>query len=130
MDIIITPEEKVFEKWGKAVEPHVGNNYSYDEQTVMSTFPYMRLFDISVSQANGDLEGNENAIDIGFQVETYASGQRASSTIKKLDAISHQAMKDMGFRRTYGGQIENIDTSVKRYISRYTMLYTGKLLDE
>lgn len=130
MDIIIPPEEKVFERWGKAVEPYVGDNYSYDERTVMSTFPYMRLFDISVSQANGDLEGNENAIDIGFQVETYASGQRASFTIKKLDAISHQAMKDMGFERTYGGQIENIDTSVKRYVSRYTMLYTGKLLGE
>ena len=65
-----------------------------------------------------------------YKRQTYASGQRASYTIKKLDAISHQAMKDMGFRRTYGGQIENIDTSVKRYISRYTMLYTGKLLDE
>lgn len=130
MDIIIPPQDKVFEKWGEAVRPYVGDNYSYDEKSVKSTFPYMRLFDIDVSQADGDLEGNEAAIHIGFQVESYDSGQMASSTVKKLDLISHQAMKNMGFTRIFGGQVENVDVNIKRYISRYEMLYTGYLLNE
>lgn len=130
MDIIIPPQDKVFEKWGQAVKSVVGDNYSYDEKTTLSTYPYMRLFDIDVHQTDGDLDGNECAIEIGFQVESYAKGQMASSTVKKMDLISHQAMKDMGFTRFFGGQIENIDSNIKRYVSRYRMLYTGKLLNE
>ena len=130
MDIIIPPQDKVFEKWGQAVKSIVGDNYSYDEKSTLSTYPYMRLFDIGVYQTDGDLEGNESAIEISFQVESYASGQKASSKIKELDLISHQAMKNMGFRRTYAGQVENIDTNIKRYISRYSMIYTGYLLNE
>lgn len=130
MDIIIPPQDKVFEKWGQAVKRVVGDNYSYDEKTTLSTYPYMRLFDISVYQTNGDLEGNESAIEISFQVESYAKGQVASSSVKKMDLVSHQAMKDMGFTRNFAGQVENIDSNIKRYISRYRMIYTGKLLNE
>ena len=130
MDIIIPPEDKVFERWGKAVESVVGDNYSYNEKSTMSTYPYMRLFDIGIYQTDGDLEGNESAVEISFQVESYAKGQMASSTVKKMDLVSHQAMKDMGFVRNFAGQVENIDSNIKRYISRYRMLYTGKLLNE
>lgn len=130
MDIIIPPQDKVFEKWGQVVKSVVGDNYSYDEKLTLSTYPYMRLFDISVYQTNGDLEGNESAIEISFQVESYAKGQMASSSVKKMDLVSHQAMKDMGFTRNFAGQVENIDSNIKRYISRYRMLYTGKLLNE
>lgn len=130
MDIIIPPQDKVFEKWGRAVKSVVGDNYSYDEKLTLSTYPYMRLFDIGVYQTDGDLEGNESAIEISFQVESYAKGQRASSSVKKMDLVSHQAMKDMGFTRNFAGQVENIDSNIKRYISRYRMLYTGKLLNE
>lgn len=130
MDIIIPPQDKVFEKWGQAVKSVVGDNYSYDEKMTLSTYPYMRLFDIGVYQTDGDLEGNESAIEISFQVESYAKGQMASSSVKKMDLVSHQVMKDMGFTRNFAGQVENIDSNIKRYISRYRMLYTGKLLNE
>lgn len=130
VNIIIPPEDKVFERWGKAVESVVGDNYSYDEKSTMSTYPYMRLFDTGVREASGDLEGDECAIYIEFQVESYARGQLASSTVKKLDIISHQALKNMGCKRTFSGAVENIDSSIKRYISRYTLLYTGYLIGE
>lgn len=130
MDVIVPPQDKVFEKWGQAVKRVVEDNYSYDEKLTISTYPYMRLFDIGVYQAAGDLEGNESAIEISFQVESYAKGQMASSAVKKMDLVSHQAMKDMGFTRNFAGQVENIDSNIKRYISRYRMLYTGKLLNE
>lgn len=130
MDIIILPQDKVFEKWGQAVKSIVGDNYSYGEKSTLSTYPYMRLFDIGIYQTDGDLEGNESAVEISFQVESYAKGQMASSSVKKMDLVSHQAMKDMGFIRNFAGQVENIDSNIKRYISRYRMLYTGKLLNE
>ena len=130
MDIMSPPQDQVFEKWGPAVKSVVGDNYSYDEKMTLSTYPYMRLFDIGVYQTDGDLEGNESAIEISFQVESYAKGQMASSSVKKMDLVSHQVMKDMGFTRSFAGQVENIDSNIKRYISRYRMLYTGKLLNE
>src|SRR5699024_11115318 len=114
MDIIIPPQDKVFEKWGQAVKSVVGDNYSYDEKLTLSTYPYMRLFDIGVYQTDGDLEGNESAIEISFQVESYAKGQMASSSVKKMDLVSHQVMKDMGFTRNFAGQVENIDSNIKR----------------
>ena len=130
MDIIVPPEDKVLERWGKAVESVVGDNYSYNEKSTMSTYPYMRLFDIGVREVSSDLEGDECAIEIDFQVESYARGQLASSTVKKLDIVSHRALKNMGCKRIFSGAVENIDSSIKRYVSRYTLLYTGYLIGE
>lgn len=130
MDIIIPPQDKVFEKWGQAVKSVVGDNYSYNEKSTMSTYPYMRLFDIGVREVSSDLEGDECAIEIDFQVESYARGQLASSTVKKLDIVSHRALKNMGCKRIFSGAVENIDSSIKRYVSRYTLLYTGYLIGE
>ena len=130
VNIIIPPEDKVFGRWGKAVESVVGDNYSYNEKSTMSTYPYMRLFDIGVREVSSDLEGDECAIEIDFQVESYARGQLASSTVKKLDIVSHRALKNMGCKRIFSGAVENIDSSIKRYVSRYTLLYTGYLIGE
>lgn len=47
----------------------------------------------------------------------------------ELDKISHQAMVSMGFRRTYGPEPMFFgDSGIKKLVSRYSRIYTGKLL--
>lgn len=122
----------MFSRWLRAIEPVVGKgNYSMDEsQTIASTKKtYARLFLLGSPTARSNLEGDECATMPSFQVESYASGAKGSSKAYDIDAVSHETMVSMGFRRTYGPvKQSNADNSIKRVVSRYSRIYTGTLL--
>lgn len=119
------PWEEVFERWGKAVGKIVGQNYSADNTTTVAKFPYARLLLTGAPTADMDLYGNETAIQPAFTVESFAMGNGALTLARKIDAASHAAMISMGYRRTYGPSvIENIDSNIKRIVSRYVGLHT------
>lgn len=119
------PWEEVFLEWGEAVKPIVGENYSADNTTTVAKFPFARLLLTGAPTADMDLYGNETAIQLAFTVESFAMGNGALTLARKIDAASHAAMISMGYRRTYGPSvIENIDSNIKRIVSRYIGLYT------
>ena len=126
------PAVKVFERWRAKIKEStkVGENVSMDVSRVPSSFPYIRMSYLGGVQARGDLDGNECATTISFQIESFASGQKRLTDVYALDDASHKIMIEMGFRRTYNGQVENIDEGIARVISRYSRLYAGKLLGE
>ena len=124
------PRVAVFNLLKTATEPYVGKNFSMDMSKTPANFPYVRLMYMGGPQARGDIEGDETAINAAFQVESFASGVTAQDKVWELDAVSHQAMVDAGFRRTYHDIIENADSNIKRVVSRYTCLYAGQLLGE
>ncbi len=126
------PAEKVFSRWSDAIKEStkVGNNVSMDMSRVPSSFPYIRMSYLGGVQVRGDLEGDECATTITFQIESFSSGQKRLTDVYALDDASHKIMVSMGFRRTYNGQVENIDEGISRVISRYSRLYAGKLLGE
>lgn len=132
MITVDNPSSKIFTRWGAAIEQVVGaGHYSMDASLTEVKTPYARLLLMGMPFTNGDLEGNEASVDLAVQVDSFASGNKSLSKVYQIDAVSHQVMRDMGFRRTYGPELmANADESIKRVVSRYTMIYTGYLLNE
>lgn len=132
--VVDNPVLKVFSRWSKDIEPVVGKgNYSMDKSQTNATGKrkYARLIFSGNPTLLTDLEGNECATILSFQTESYASGANSLSAAYEIDSTSHQSMKSMGFNRTYGPEeIANSDKNFKRIISRYSRVYTGKLLGE
>lgn len=125
------PVEKVFKRWSEeAAKPLCGGNYSMDMSKIPATFPYMRMMYMGGITTRTDLEGNESAMNISFQIESFANGSNSLSKVYQMDDASHKCMVGMGFRRTYQNLIENSDSKIKRVVSRYSMIYTGQLLGE
>lgn len=126
MPIALTPPiEKVYMKWAKAVSTIVGNNYSMDASKTPGKYPYARMQCIGSVLTNGDLEGDEASNTITFQIDSFATGNKALTKVYELDSISHEAMVNMYFRRTYQGETPNSDGTIKRVTSRYTRIITG-----
>lgn len=131
MTTVDNPVEKVFKRWEEeAAKPICGKNYSMDMSKIPATFPYMRMMYMGGITTRGDLEGDECAITISFQIECFANGQNSLSKVYQMDDASHKCMVGMGFRRTYQNLIENSDNKIKRVVSRYSRIYTGQLLGE
>lgn len=132
MITVDNPSSKIFARWGAVMAEEVGaGHYSMDASLTEVKTPYARLLLMGMPFTNGDLEGNEASVDLSVQVDCFASGNKSLSKVYEIDAASHQALRDMGFRRTYGPELMlNADESIKRTVSRYTMIYTGYLLND
>lgn len=133
MITVDNPISRIFERWGQAVEPIVGEkHYSMDASLTDIKVPYARLLLMGMPLYDGDLEGDECAVDISVQVDCFAGGRKSLSKVYEIDAASHAALVDMGFRRTYGPELmaNNEDVSLKRTVTRYSRVYTGYLLGE
>ena len=127
MDIITNPALPVFQHWQQAIKQVVGENYSMDQSTQIAKTPFARIFMMGNYTRQADLEGNEIATSLSFQVESYGGGKKALTDAYKIDETSHQAMVEMGFTRTYGPELitNNNDPLTRRVISRYQRIYTG-----
>ena len=131
MITVDNPVEKVFKRWSEeAAKPICGKNYSMDMSKIPATFPYMRMMYMGGITTRTDLDGNECAANISFQIESFADGSNSLSKVYKMDESSHRCMVGMGFRRNYHNLIENSDNKIKRVVSRYSLVYTGQLLGE
>lgn len=123
------PVSDVFSTWENSIKDIVGKgNYSMDRsQTLASNkTQYARLYMLGNPLVRGNLQGDECATTLSFQVDTFATGTKALSKVYEIDDASHAAMIDMGFRRTYGPELtDNADNSIKRLVSRYSRVYTG-----
>lgn len=128
------PVSKVYEKWSVEVKKVVGaGNFSMSQSGTLASgkTKYARIFLMGNPGTAWDLSGNESATTPSFQVDSFASGTKALSTVYEIDAMSHAAMISLGFRRNFGPELlENADSTIKRVVSRYSRIYTGQLLGE
>ena len=126
-EALSNPVVDFYKAWKNAMKTVIPvDKISSDMASTAASTPYARMFLMQNPTADSDLEGNECATDISFQVEFFTSGNKALDKAYAYDAVSHQAMIALGFRRTYGASlIDNADSNVKRLVSRYSMLYTG-----
>ena len=105
-------------------------NFYVDENDIIAGFNAVRLLYLGGPQSDGDLEGDECATLISFQVESYATGPNkltAQKSAWELDSACHQLMVDLGFRRSYNNLVSIPDSNVKRVVSRYSRIYTGEI---
>lgn len=122
-EIVNIPIEEIYDRWAEAVSSEVGENYTIDDIDDISKVPYAKLTLLGNPSASNDLDGNEDAVFLSFQIEVFTAGQNSLSKLYKIDSESHKAMLDMGFTRTYGPKVvKNIDTRVKRGVSRYSRI--------
>lgn len=132
-DAIESPALEVFTRWGAAVSKLTGaDNYSMDgsETNASGKKAYAQLFMLGNPITKGDLEGDECATMPSFQVNCFTSGSKALTRVYGLDKVSHQAMVNMGFRRTYGPEpMISGNSGIKKLVSRYSRVYTGTLLN-
>ncbi len=125
-EIVNNPVSEVFDAWKDAVTVLVGNNYSMDSSSQIAKAPYARILLMGNPGRRWDLEGNETATTPSFQCESFASGHNPLKQVYQIDEASHQAMTNLGFRRTWGPElIENQESSIRRVVSRYSRIYTG-----
>ena len=113
--------ENTYAKWGEEISKKVGNNYSMENSSVVSDFPYASLYFLGLPGNSYDLEGDEGTVIPTLQVDIYTNGQRALTKAYEIDEISHSTLIGMGYRRIYGCElIQSTDPSIKRLVSRYS----------
>lgn len=132
MIAIDNPSLEVVERWQESVETVTGKgNSSYGVSSTQANEKerYARLFQLGMPTYRKDLEGNEVAVSASYQVDCFST--IGLNDLYETDKVSHQAMVDMGFERTFGPElIDNIQTNIKRLTSRYRLLYSGFLLQK
>ena len=115
----------VYAAWSEAIsKTAVKDNYSMENSTVVAQIPAATLFFNGIPGNTWDLEGDESTVIPTLQVDIYTKGQRALTQAYEIDAVSHETLTRMGFRRVTGAElIQSTDPSIKRLISRYTRVW-------
>lgn len=128
-DVVKNPVSEVFSEWGTVMEGVVGSgNYAMSSSKTLAKFTkFARMFLMGNPGSRWDIEGDECGTNLSFQIDSFASGQKALSVVYDIDEASHQIMNELGFRRTYGPELWEDDSNIKRVTSRYKRLYTGQL---
>lgn len=110
-----------YAKWGEAISAKVGNNYSMDDSSTISKFPYASLYFLGLPTDTATLEGDEGTVLATLQASVYTTGQRALTQAYEIDEVSHETLVRLGYRRSTGPDLDmNTDPSIKRLISRYS----------
>lgn len=114
--------ENTYARWNKEISKKVGNNYSMDDSSTISKFPYASLYFLGLPTDTATLEGDEGTVLATLQVSVYTTGQRALAQAYEIDEVSHETLvREMGYRRTTGPElIQSTDPSIKRLTSRYS----------
>ena len=115
----------IYAKWREAIsQTPVKNNYSMENSTVVAKLPAATLFFQGFPTTDSDLMGTEASVTPTIQVDIYTKGQRALTQAYEIDAVSHESLTKMGFRRTMGAElIQSTDPSIKRLTSRYSRVW-------
>lgn len=111
---------QIYEKWSAAVSEKVGNNYGMKNSGTISKMPYASCVFRGIPGIAWDLGGDESAVEPTIQVDIFTTGQKALEQAYEIDAVSHETLTALGFRR-YSGPApqDNIDPSITRYVSEY-----------
>lgn len=131
-DTVKNPVSSIFERWSAEIEKVVGKgNFSMERSGTLASnkTKYARIFLMGNPGVAWDLSGNESATIPSLQVDSFAKGTKALSTVYEIDDASHKALTTAGFRRSYGPELVD-DSTIKRVVSRYSRVYTGYLLGE
>ena len=116
--------ENTYAKWGEAISAEVGDNYSMDDSSTVSKFPYSSLYFLGLPTDTATLEGDEGTVLATLQVSVYTTGQRALTQAYEIDEVSHETLVRMGYRRNYGPELgQSTDPSIKHLISRYARVW-------
>ena len=103
----------------------VCKNVSSGEDKSKAEFPAVSVIQIDNADSSIDLENSENAVKSVIEIQCYSSDSITEA--KKIANMCCDAMKKMGYVRTYGPQsITNAaDTSLYRMVARFNRIVTS-----
>lgn len=93
-------------------------DYTNAIQGSPTTFPclYINQFDNPVSDTN--LVNDECAVSSNVQIKAFTTGTTATTTARGMLALADEAMRKMGYRRTFGPKDMEV-TNPTQWVSRY-----------
>lgn len=124
---MIDPWNRVLTNLTTALEGECSNIIS-SETDLPSAFPALLLSVIDNREQAMDLEYDENGVVSFFRIQTFS--QKTLSEARRVMALASDAMRRMGYRRTFGPrELENVsDRNVKRMEARFRR-FIGSLDD-
>lgn len=101
------------------------SNYVASETDTPPRFPAMLINQFDDRDAAMDLENSENGVTSDVRIQSYSN--KSLSEAKSLISDACDAMRIMGYRRTFGPrEIENVsDRNVKRCEARFRRFVNG-----
>ena len=124
---MIDPWNRVLTNLSTALDGKCKNIIS-SETDLPSSFPALLLSVIDNREQAMDLENDENGVVSFLRVQTFS--QKTLSEARSVMAAASDAMRRMGYRRTFGPrEVENVsDRNVKRMEARFRR-FVGSLDD-
>ena len=106
-------------------EEGVCSNISNTEMVTPSDFPTLYVGIINNADYAIDLENSENGVRSEIRIESFSN--KGLNEARKVMAIACDAMREMGYRRTFGPrELENVhDRNVKRMEARFRRFVNG-----
>lgn len=127
---IKNPAGEIFDRWSELMEPVVGEgNATYGTATdqLNGKGVFARLTVADAPTWDRDISGNECALNVAVLVEIYST--EGLNSVYDVDYESHKILASMGLERSFGPElIDNIESNIKRLVSRYTIVYAGSFL--
>lgn len=110
----------VFNEWAAALaETSIGNRVYMERPNEDIKFPCASMMPLPSNETGYDLDNAASGIDLTVQTEVLVRSGEKLSTAYALNEASHEAMCNMGFRRTTP-TLEMPMNGYKRLISRYS----------
>lgn len=100
-------------------EEGVCPNITNSESDTPASFPTLYVGIINNADYAVDLENSENGVRSEIRIESFSN--KSLSEARNVMAIACDAMREMGYRRTFGPrELENVhDRNVKRMEARF-----------
>lgn len=109
---------------------HICENISLEKSAEIAKFPYIHFQLLGAPTSHSDLEGDECAVNISFQLDCYSNV--SASDAYRISEESHKVLKGILMcDRNFGPEfLKNADSAIRRVTSRYSRIFTGEFTKE
>ena len=110
--------ENVTDYWATALED-VGVHVYTERPSEDIKLPCASLLPLPSGEIGHDMDNSASGIDLTVQVDIFVRAETPLSKLYELNAVSHEALCDLGFRLTAQASPEMPQSGYKRLITRY-----------
>lgn len=117
----LTTIENVFEAWATALSnTDIGDNVYMERPDGDICFPCASMLPLPSGELGYDLDNAAAGVELSLQIDMFVRETVPLSKLYELNAVSHEALCNMGFRMTACATPEMPQSGYKRLITRYS----------
>lgn len=111
----------VFYAWSDALsDTSIGNRAYMERPSGEITLPCASLLPLPSGELGHDLDNAAAGIELSLQVDIFVKAESPLERIYEINAVSHEALCNLGFRMTAQATPEMPQSGYKRMITRYS----------